>query len=420
MNKEYRKLIKHSSVYILSDILNKSVPFFLLPLLTYYLTPSGYGILSNFNVFLSILLIIIGFSSHGVLGIKFYTWPKHRISQLVGNILILLSISYLTLLILILVMSDYIVEATGLSTRWQLLTLTSAFFQFNGILLLNIWRLEEKPFKLMFFEISQTLLNLGLTGVLVILLSLEWEGRVLSIASSYIVFGAFSIIKIRRSGYINFKYSSKVIKIILVFGIPLIPHALAGWIKFGLDRILITRFYNDSITGLYSAAVQLSMVIFFLAMAINKAYSPYLFKKLASNDNNTKILLVKITYLYMIALPLLAVLIFYFEKFIVLNFMDSSFEDLLLYLPWLLGAQVFFGMYLMFVGYIFFANKNKYLAITTIISALAHATVLFLLLPSQGPIIAAKSLFVTNFITFVIVWILGHKFYQMPWFNLKI
>lgn len=411
-----KKLFLHSSIYIVSDLINKSVPFFLLPVLTYYLNPSGYGILSNFNVLYSIILILIGFSAHGVINIKFHTWTKRKFSQLIGNIILILIASFVIMLLLVFLFSKQIQSVTGLNYQWQYFTVVAALFQFLGILTLNIYRLEERPVQVVKLELIQTGLNLLLTIVFVIVLTLNWQGRVGAIGLSYIIFGVLCFRIIWKLQYISFRFSPMMIKLILAFGIPLIPHALAGWIKFGLDRILITKYFGESVTGVYSAALQLSLVLYFLTMAINKAFVPYLFKKLKNPSIQSKRGLVKLTYIYFLSLPIFGLLIYLGETIVVDYLLDDSYSGVNEFLPLLILSQVFFGMYLGVVNYIFYANKNGPLAIITILSALLHVLILITLMPDYGPIVAALSLVITNFITFILVWILSNKLYKMPWF----
>ena len=47
------KLFKNDFICTGSSVINRAMPFFLLPVMTRYLTPSGYGVLVNFNVLLT-------------------------------------------------------------------------------------------------------------------------------------------------------------------------------------------------------------------------------------------------------------------------------------------------------------------------------------------------------------------------------
>jgi len=48
------KLFKNSLVYTGTNVINKAIPFFLLPIMTRYLTPTDYGIVATFNVLLAV------------------------------------------------------------------------------------------------------------------------------------------------------------------------------------------------------------------------------------------------------------------------------------------------------------------------------------------------------------------------------
>ena len=52
-------LLKSSLVYTITDAINKAVPFFILPILSYYLLPSDYGIVANYNVLLSVFGVFV-------------------------------------------------------------------------------------------------------------------------------------------------------------------------------------------------------------------------------------------------------------------------------------------------------------------------------------------------------------------------
>lgn len=51
-------LFKNSSIYIITDGISQAIPFLLLPLISHYLSPADYGIITNFNVLFAILSII--------------------------------------------------------------------------------------------------------------------------------------------------------------------------------------------------------------------------------------------------------------------------------------------------------------------------------------------------------------------------
>ena len=55
-------LFKTASIYTISKFINSAIPFFLLPILTRYLTAEEYGKLSMFNATVSFLIPFVGMS----------------------------------------------------------------------------------------------------------------------------------------------------------------------------------------------------------------------------------------------------------------------------------------------------------------------------------------------------------------------
>ena len=61
-----KKLLKSISVYTFANVLNASIPFFLLPILTNTLTPEDYGLISIFQLILSLTIPFTGLNVEGL------------------------------------------------------------------------------------------------------------------------------------------------------------------------------------------------------------------------------------------------------------------------------------------------------------------------------------------------------------------
>ncbi|HOE91502.1 MAG TPA: hypothetical protein PLV22_05975, partial [Candidatus Cloacimonadota bacterium] len=59
MRKHFMKFMQHSVIYGVSNILSRTVTFFLLPIYLAYLTAADYGILEISNTFFSLLLVVV-------------------------------------------------------------------------------------------------------------------------------------------------------------------------------------------------------------------------------------------------------------------------------------------------------------------------------------------------------------------------
>ncbi|ULT28256.1 polysaccharide biosynthesis C-terminal domain-containing protein [Sphingobacterium sp. E70] len=222
-----------------------------------------------------------------------------------------------------------------------------------------------------------------------------------------------------RRNYLKFSISKSVIKGILLFGIPLIPHALSIWLRAGADRIIITRLVNEYYTGLYATGFQFGVFISFITMAFNNAFVPFLYKNLSEADANilysNKLKLVKLTYICLIAYALLAVFFLFFSDILIRNLFSSKYLESKDFIIWAIISQAFQGFYLLFVNYLFFTNKTKLLATITITCSILQVTLSYVLVDYLGAIGAAYSSVVISFINFIAVMFAAIKAIDMPW-----
>ncbi|HDW3177945.1 TPA: polysaccharide biosynthesis protein, partial [Escherichia coli] len=65
-------LLKISSIYLFSNILNALIPFLLLPILTHNLTPNEYGQVAMFQTLISGVAALTGLNTIGAANRKYY------------------------------------------------------------------------------------------------------------------------------------------------------------------------------------------------------------------------------------------------------------------------------------------------------------------------------------------------------------
>lgn len=277
-----KSLFRNSFIYVLGDVLNKSIPFLMLPILTRYLTPEDYGIIATFTVFVSIIAVFTGLSIHGAINVNFFKMSKVNLKVFIGNCLIVLNISTLIVFILIYLSHPIILERLSLEIEWLFVAVALAFSQFLTTINLLLWMAEQRPKKYSMYQISQTLTITSLSILMIVGFGMNWEGQLIAIAIGTILFSILSFVFIIKRGYLIFKPKQEYIKDALKFGIPLIPHQLAGWIKTGADRIILMSILGATTTGIYAVGYQIGMIISVIVTAFNKAWSPYMFKTLSS------------------------------------------------------------------------------------------------------------------------------------------
>ena len=201
----------------------------------------------------------------------------------------------------------------------------------------------------------------------------------------------------------------------------MIPHALSGSIISMTDRFFITSMVGLAATGVYTVGYQVGSIVNILAISFNNAYVPWLYERLKKNENTTKSKIVKFTYVYFVVIALIAISLGIIAPYALKVFLGKSFNESSIYVIWVALGYAFNGMYLMVVNYIFYAQKTKYLAIVTFLTAVINIILNYFFIRENGAIGAAQATTITFSIKFLVVWILSNKVQKMPWnlFNTK-
>ena len=411
------KLVGQSFTYVAFDALNKGIPFLLLPILTRYLETNEYGIVAMFSTLVSILMVFTGLSVHGAVNVNFFRMEKNEFPAFVANAFLILFTSSALVFVIILTLGDFFAEFLELPEVWVLVAVIVAASQFITTINLVLWQAEQKPKYFGWYEFCLTLFNFGMSLFLVVHQEMGWSGRLLASSGVTIAFACLSLFIIYKRGYIRFKFNLNHIKNGLNFGVPLIPHALSGWITTSMDRLILTTLIGLGATGLYSAGYQVGLIVGILAAACSRAFSPYLFEKLKDADEALKRTIVKISYLYFLGITLFAVSLGLLSYKLLPLFLGLRFASSADVVIWVALGYAFSGMYLVVVQFIFYEKKTHLLSMVSISGALIHAGLCYVLVKTYGVVGAAYATTLSYLITFLMTWILSAKTYKMPWFS---
>lgn len=409
------KLTGSFGIYIGSTLINAAVPFLMLPIFTHYLTPSDYGIVSMFSVLGGIIMPFIGFSTVGVISREYFNKEKIDFGLYVGNILIIFGLSLIPISLLLIAFERQIssIAEIPVSVIWASFIFSTFSFLLNSILI--IWQVQTRAKNYGIFQVAQTLLNIILSLLLVVLFNMGWKGRIASQVIVVIIFGVISFYYLRKSTDLKIVYNKVYFYQALKIGVPLIPHTLGAIFISMSDRIFISNLIGIESTGLYALGYSIGNIIGFIEQSFNLAFAPWLFEKLNLNDQSIKIQIVKYTYLYFIVILGLALLLTIVTPFLFELFIDKKFEGAKIFIFWISLSFAFSGMYKMVTNYIFYVKKTHILAWITFGSAIVNIFLNYFLIKNLGAIGAAISASVVSFLFFVLTWILSNEVYKMPW-----
>lgn len=414
-------LFKQSSIYLIADGISKAMPFFFLPIISYYITPSDYGILTNYNVLSQVLSVFCYSVTTVIIPVVYVKLCSEKLKDFISNLIILNVVTALVLTLLIVLFSSSISRYTSVSLNYQLLSVISVLFASFTQVNLVLWRCEEKPVYFGVVHVTQTAIDIGTAIVLIIFLGLGWQGRVISMVIANILIGGFSFGCLLNRGFVRVLFSKQDIITILSFSLPLLPHGLSFWIKSGADKLLLSNMVGLDSNALYSVAMTFGSIVSIFIVSFNNAFVPYLFKKLkiiddrkdsVDNEINSLIRL----YRWLLGGIFVFVFISYLLSYLVIYYIyQDSYNGALAFLPYIFVGQLFMGYYSLFVNFIHYTQKTKVLGAITFSLTLIQVFVSYLLIRLIGPIGSAVSSAITSLGIFVLVTKYAISVYELPW-----
>lgn len=420
LKKLKEKLFRGFAIYLGSSVINKAIPFLLLPILTRYLSTEEYGILAIYQVMISFGMPIVGMNMQNNITRNFFSKSKDFVARMAFNLFVVLTVSSAIFLLFI---SGYLLAGGtqfSIPEKWLYVLPVIAFMNMVNNFNLTILRNRKRAAEYGAFEISRTAVDLSLTILLIVVYAYGWEGRASGILVASLVIGVISIFRIWQSGYLLCEIDTTHIKEILKISLPLIPHALGGVIITLGDRIFIDQMVSTSAVGIYTVGYQFGMIMTLVVVAFNKTWSPWMYELLAEEKEENKVNIVKATYLVglgFIALALIVTGISYY----LLPFMTAlEYHGGFIYVIWIALGYAFFGMYNLVFPYGVHIGNTKYLGIITFSVAILNLAFNYILINVNGPVGAAQATLISYAVLFISTWWYSNKLYPMPWLKLKL
>lgn len=402
-------LLKSSMIYTLVNLLNKGIPFLLLPILTFYLSPGEYGIVTLFTLYLGLLTPFIGFNIHGAIA-RVYFQKDINFSEYIStaHLVVLLSTVLSTVIVINIYFLTSILDEINLV--YILAGILAAFGNYITQLLLTIWQVTNHPIKYGLIQIFKTIINFSVSILLVVVINYGSDGRILGIVIGSLAALIFSYRHLIK--YYEFKiiFNKKYLIDMLYFGIPLIPHLMSLYLVSSIDKIFIAETINENAMGIYAVAYQIALILFVLSESFNVAWNPYLYKKLSTKDYKG---VLKNIFIYISILSVIGLLLALITPLIYNIFINEQYISGMKYVYILIVAFIINGIYKILASFIFFIKKTYIISIISIITAVFNIVIVYYLINVYGVIGAPIAMLITYTISLVLIIIVIFKNIKM-------
>lgn len=393
------KVIRNTAFYTIGSVLPKLLNFILLPILTLYLSPTDYGIISYTYSLVTFLYVIILLSLNTFL-IRHYFDCKteEERKKLFGNVFLFITVSNIILTGLVFLLGPLIFKEFDLQIPFfpyvYLALINNSLMIFATIPLIH-FRVKEEAFKFSLLSFSHSFLNIGLVAILIVFANMgvlgHYYGRL--IGNTIFLFIYLYIIFKNSIFVVNIKQ----IKYMLAFSLPLVLGALSNIIIRFLDRILLERFGSINDIGIYSVAYTISFSISLILVGLYKAVEPTVYREYNNPDFATKFLNIKTYLIYIFSIIAFSLALFGRE---ILTIMASDkFVNAYLYIPILVLAALMSGAVALFATLSVAEKKTRLNSKATIAGAFSSIILNLVFIRYWGFYAAA----ITNVVAFFII-----------------
>lgn len=408
--------LKSFFTYSVGKLISAGIPFFLLPVLTAYLTPEDYGILRLFSIYSIILVPFISLMAPSLLSVELFTRQSKGFSRLMSSIWPVPFVMGGLFLLLTVIFKDTLSNWLELDAEWlfliPLIALLTVIVETFMKMLVDL----KKPIPFVTLSVSRTLVELGLTLFLVTILLWNWQGRVMAWMFVLAVMSVIGIIYMRRNGWLSESFDKGDLRMALAFGLPLIPHVIGRFVINQSDLIFVSKMISVEATGIYGIGYQIGFVISVASGAFLNVFAPFMNERLANISERKKEEIVRMSWLYILGIGALSILVSLSAPLIFEYMLDERYAEGSRYVPWIALAYFFWGGYSVFARYIFFLKKTRIMSYLAIFNVSCNLILNFIFIKQFGAIGAAYATTISFFLVFVGVSVVSNRLYPMPWF----
>jgi O-antigen/teichoic acid export membrane protein len=396
----YQSLIRGSLIYTIGSVVPRIGVFLLLPIYTIGMGPADFGIFSLMLSLAGLLTILYRLGLDGALLRFHFDVDARRTAALYWTMAAITLGAGALLSVLI-----GTVGAPLFSTLFAGVDLNPFGWLAIGIAFLTAFqyvpttwfRAIEKPERVLIFGFLTFGVGAAVTLWLVLGLHLGAVGGLLGqLASGFVVIGATIAVLIRRRPV---GLDRELADEGLQFGLPLIPHAIAGWVLNLSDRWVIGLTIGLAAAaaqrqiGIYSLGYQLGQVVAIVAISLNTAWVPFFYAR--GSGEQGPALLREMTTLFVGGLAILTVLVGVLAPEVVAVLAPRSWgsgaSTAAVVTPLVAVACLIQGFYFMAVSPIFLQRRTAILPIFTLAAGALNVGLNILLIPILGVVGAGWS-----------------------------
>lgn len=381
----YKYLLKNIGLLMLSSFATKLLSFFLLPLYTYILSATEYGIYDLFNTTIGILLPVLTLNIQESL-LRFTldnSLSRKSIISIgtryfaISNVLVLLGLTLNEIFGFSLLIKEYALLFFLMYFTQTLSNMVMAYIRgIERIMDLSVSSVVNSVVIVCCNVLFLIVFNWGLTGYFLA----NIIGPIIQCFYLMVRAGAFKEIDLKE------RYPVET-REMLTYSKPIVANSIAWWINNAADKYIVIFFCGLAENGIYSVASKIPSILNIFQSIFAQAWTLSAVKDFDPEDKNG--FFAKTYAVYNCLMVIMCSALIVLSKILAGFLYAKDFYVAWMYVPWLTIAIVF-GSLSGYIGGFFSAVKNsKMFAQSTMIGAATNIVLNLILTPLTGALGAA-------------------------------
>lgn len=414
MNSEFKRFFKHTSVYFIGNALNRLGIFLLLPVYTRYLTPGEFGTLELVFVTVAILRTFLGMR-FGHATLRFYYEYDNEVDRKKHISTSFIAITFWSLLLTLLFISfsetfSRFVYGNETYSMLFVVGFIVMFFEVVSEVAFAFLRAREQSLIYVIISLVHMVLRVALNIYIVIFLEKGVVGILTgNMIGSSVVWFVLCLIVIKYSGI---QFDRSKIKNLFKYSFPLLVAILPALILKNSDRIFLSKYASLEAVGIYALSMRFGIALrSFIIEPFQLGFGPYRFS-IMKKENAKEIYAKFLTYFFYVVV-FAGLFVSLLSREVIELMASESFRSTYKVIPHIILAIVLGGVIYILQTGILIQKKTIYMPYISIICAVFHVTILFILVPLYGIYGAAYSFIVTTCISMVITFKFSQHCYSI-------
>lgn len=414
-----RSVFRTGSIYLVFSVINRAIPFLLIPVLTRYIEPSGYGIISILGIVTAIATPLVGLCGNSVLFQRFHKLDDSNRPLLINACVQVVGICVVVFLLIGALFSSVIDRHLGVDLFWFELAIATAAFGMVTTLATSLFQIKMQATAYGLLQACTAVVNVGLTVLLVVVFPFSWEGRLAAICMTALCMSLVALVVMARSGDLDLSRFNRWGETSTVFrlGSALIPSTIAGGMLAMSDRLFLTSMTTLQTVGVYAVGVSIAQATDILLNSLAQAYLPYVYKHGLSADRRTKVRFVQGVYALVLVSLGTALTVTLVASPVIDLAVGAKYQGAKDVVGWLSLSFAFLSIGTLFQGLILVMERNAATAYVSAITLAVNLIANYLLIGRLGMVGAAMAVALSSFTSMALLIAESARHFSLPWFD---